>query len=286
MENSFKRSDWISLTALIFSIPAIIYASIEFFDKRNEKVSIENLDVSTDYLHVSKIDITRDGKTYVSEVAEWQKIRLINDSDFPITIIDSHVECDGRKASDLNKPFFNSVKYSNEKIKLIQQQEFPLKLNSKEVKEIYVLLNIPLEINMGEAYLLTSMDTSNLSMSSSIYKMVTEFDFDNYEKNIDKNMSKTAMTEVLGITITSDIGNKITLERPLIIEKEEGFKMLDEYNNSFVYLKKSEALFKVNELLLRNSRPIRKAFDELKITFETSNNNMVSFEYTQDDFLK
>ncbi|WP_303925686.1 hypothetical protein [Draconibacterium sediminis] len=285
----WQRSDSISIIALVLAIPAIVFSSIEFFENRNESIKIEKIDSGEKFWHISEITRTRKN-LYVSEVFEWQKIRISNKSDFPITITNSFFKIDKELYKSSLKPYFEKIRYVDDKIELVNPIELPLKIEAQTVEELCFPLQIPVDSTMGMALLLTSFNVDNLSDSSSVTPIILHDNyFDEFINNFDSIMDGTRLKKKLGIDISMKSFNKINYCRQMMVETDKGYEFIDTQNHAadgFIFRNKGKCLVELNELLIKYDKPVQTGFSEIEICFKTLENNEYSFKYLSSDFWK
>ncbi|MCD4698382.1 MAG: hypothetical protein K8S16_19315 [Bacteroidales bacterium] len=288
--NRWTRSDLVALIALAISITVGLFTAIEFFSNRNETIKVKRLNNSEKRLHVYEVTKTRNNNVFVSQVAEWQKIRIGNKSNFPITITDSYIKVDNKIICSTLKPFFKKVTYGKLGIEISNPVILPLTIEANNVEEFYFLLNIPVDPLMGMAFLITSWDTTYLSNESSLFSLISNKSyFSDFEELVNSQLDSSAINEVLHIQTNFRLDDEIKIRRPLIIEKDEHFELLDKYNqyyDGFIYVDKSKCLYEINELLLRNNHPIQTTFKKIEICFKTLRENEYKVKFKSNDFWK
>ncbi|MBU1580594.1 MAG: hypothetical protein KJ754_14285 [Bacteroidetes bacterium] len=286
-KNKWQRSDSISIIALIIAIPAIVFSSIEFFENRNESVDITMLKTNEKYWHVSEVIRTREN-FYVSQITEWQKIRIGNKSKFPITIIDSYLKVDNNMYRNSLRPFFKKVIYDGKTVELIEPIEMPLKIEPNSAKEFYFPLLLPIDRSMGMAMLITSFEPKNLSEESTMASVALNNTYiDDFIKTFNSQMDSSSLKKVLNVDVEMKSLDKVTLSRPLIHELTDGYEMIDRNNNSpdgLIYREKNECIVELNEILIKNSLPVKTAFEKIEICFKTLDNNEYSLMYSSTNF--
>ena len=289
-KKKWKRGEIIGLIGFIIIIPAAIFGAIEFYKSNKESLEISKISSPEKYLHVSEITKTRHNNFFVSQVAEWQKLRIGNKSNFPITITDSYLKINGSFFSKTINPYLKKVEYSNNEVRLSNPVSLPITIEPKKVEELNLLLNIPVDTFMGMAFLITSWDSTYAVNESSFLSVIMNKNyFESIEDSINSQMKTTALSEVLHIETTVQLGDAVKMERVLLSEENNEIQFLDNYNNAkdgFIFREKGKCLYELNELLLRNGHPIKNAFESIEICFKTLEGNEFKVKYSWKDFWK
>ena len=288
-KQKWQRSDTISIIALLLAIPAIIFSSIEFFEKRNESIEIIKLESKQKYWHISEVTRTKKN-LYVSEILEWQKIRISNKSDFPITITNSFLKIDNDQYKNSISPFFENIRYTDSNVSLENPVDLPLKIEANSVQELFYPLLIPIDSTMGMALLLTSFNPENMVENSSLSAIMFNGNyFKEFADIFDSKMDSSQVKKKLGIDVSINSFHKIQVSRNLIQESASNYELIDKENKAkdgFVYLEKSNCLLQISELLLEYDKPNQTNFKNIKGYFKTLENNEYFFEYSNTDFRK
>ncbi len=288
-KQKWQRSDTISIIALLLAIPAIVFSTIDFFEKRNESVEIVRLESKQKFWHISEVTRTKKN-LYVSEILEWQKIRISNKSEFPITITNSHLEIDNHQYKNILYPFFENIRYTDNDIHLENSIELPLKIEANSVQELYYPLLVSIDSTMGMALLLTSFKLENMADNSNLSAVMFNGNyFEEFVEIFDSKMDSTQLKKKLDVDVSINSFHKILVSRDLIQESANNYELIDKENKAkdgFIYLEKDNCLFQIGELLLEHDKPNRTTFKNIKGCFKTLENNEYCFEYSKADFRK
>jgi hypothetical protein len=140
-------------SVVYFVNPASIDGSISDFEensKTNSTSEILKLDIDTGFMHEFTYAYTvmrpEKSSSRVHQLATWHRISLNNQSKEPINITELNLVVNDRVTTSdkLTPPFFNDIILEGGAIKFSQQIKYPIHLEPKEFK--YLFVSIPIEI--------------------------------------------------------------------------------------------------------------------------------------------
>ncbi len=134
-----------------------------------EKQTIELLELTFDrhfidkYSFVYSVIRPEKGLPRVQELGTWYRLVLNNQSKGKISVTDLRLVFDGKfTANDrIQEPFFEKINYSDEDMLLLRPLAYPIELEEKQYKAIYVPLPLTLPQVLGECALQAMRDESS-----------------------------------------------------------------------------------------------------------------------------
>ncbi len=276
---SWERSDKFALAAIIISLISLsisgIFSFISFQEQYGEDLAIESLDFGQDYVHVFSLARSKETGPLVNQIAMWYKLRIINNSNNPITVVDARYQEDNNTIVDIPEPFFSDVEYKGYDVKLRNSLSLPMRIEPGDVKEIFALLPTSVSESMGKL-LLKILRINDIDYNTLVEKFlfIDNF-FDTYQKEVLSDIKKRELSKYFNI-LDLNIDN-LEFTRGLLQKTDNKVIFLDyqsDADDGFIF---KEALSLHNEvidsmLVSKNLtfQMLEPNFDEYKILLQTS----------------
>lgn len=282
----------ISLGALVISLLSLLVALLAFVmnyrKSYGERLKVEILEFkeqAEDYVHVYKVEFSKEFAPRIEQIAKWVKIRISNLSSKPTTIVGAFYQEDQNDIEPLPFPFVKEVNYKSNEIRLSSPVSFPLKLETQEAIEVYILVPISIKRELGEKMLPMMVHPSyQIASKNKVKEYLGKFENDLHKELTEKNSVRWLRFEKPNIS-------NIAYPRDLIKVEENSIQFLDSPEQSkdgYIFMTSSSLhalLFdlagKNNDFSFSYQNP---AFDEYKIIISTSNRNYRTYlNFTEFD---
>lgn len=258
-----------------------------------EKISLKKLNMIDDFIHAYLLEGGGSIGIVVRQIAKWHKFRIINRSNKPVSIVGAYYKEGNCKSNDLPTPFVRHLEYDENLIHLKHHVNLPIRLESGDAIDIFILL--PISINEEAGKRIVKLMLKNPIKIESLFDALIYCRNDSkIKKRIEKEILNGLSEEYLGQIYAFDnvdLGS-IQTTRGFIKEKngevsyvdseskaKDGFIFIDSLEAK-IYLDKSE-FEEIDSLNYRLAEPLNKKYS---IIFETQGGKLFSFEMDFTDF--
>ena len=230
-----KKSDKLSIIAITISIVSLIVTiilnSINLSTQYGEKLIIDIISLDHNNIHAYSFYRSKKAGSLLQQFSVWYKIRIINDSNKPISIVNAFYKEDDSIKQEIPKPLFKEVYYiNNNKVILKEPVEFPLRLEVGVTKELYSLLPISVTKQLG-ALLLFFLRGNDFIMDSRIELVLFKENYlEEFENTMLEEMRKRKIAELIHFDEVNIDETETT--RGLLFKKGDHYCFKDSSNDA------------------------------------------------------
>lgn len=290
----------------VFSVVYFVSpASLETFNyevEGNSKIDshreILKLDIDSSFMHEFSYahTVMRPEKSpaRVHQLATWQKISLNNQSNERINITELNLVVNGKvTASDkLTPPFFKNIIIDGSSIKFSQQINYPIHLEPKEFK--YLFVSIPTEIphKLGEIALSVLHDkSSDLDSNIELFLFGKEPNI-KFEKIMPATIGGKENLLVDGDKVSNEVSySNLELYRQVGFSQEGDYykqKGLGKFDDGFKMIRTTQLFNSLNKILATKNHSITSEISPIKsavLSAKTSMDQVFSLKVTPSSTL-